>query len=137
MTTLVVGGVLKFVGEIQQLVWKRSQKNNEGVILNCISLSIYPLHFSTFCPIQKQQKTLRNCRYLVKTIVAVDLIFNKLIFFESFIIFLEPAIKSNYRNIWFWKVIIILVMTTEVLLFDVFSEKDPPINAVELLFWTI
>ena len=40
-----------------------------------------------------KKKTLRNCRYLVKTTLAIYLIFYKLIFFESLIIFLEPTIK--------------------------------------------
>ena len=34
-----------------------------------------------------------NCRYLVKTTLIADLIFYKLKFFESLIIFLEPTIK--------------------------------------------
>ena len=83
---------LKF-GKIRQLVRKRSQKINCDVILNYISLSIYPLHFSKFCPIQKQQKTLRNCRYLVKTTLAVNQIIYKRIFFETLVIFLESTIK--------------------------------------------
>ena len=44
----------KFVGEIQELVQKRSQKSNKDVILHYISLPIYPLLFPKFCPIQKQ-----------------------------------------------------------------------------------
>ena len=47
-------GFLKFVGEIQQLIWKRSQKNNQDIILHDISLSIYPLPFPKFRPVQKQ-----------------------------------------------------------------------------------
>ena len=47
-------GFLKIVGEIQQLARKRSQKINYDVILHCISLLIYPLHFPKFCPIEKQ-----------------------------------------------------------------------------------
>ena len=40
--------------------------------------------------------------------------------------------QINYRNIWFPKVIIILTMTTQVLSFNVFSEKDLHLNnAVE------
>ena len=39
--------------------------------------------------------------------------------------------QINYRNIWFGKVIIILLMTTQVLFFDVFFEKDPHTNAIE------
>ena len=47
-------GLLKFVGEIQQLLRKHSQKNNQSVILHYILLPIYPLQFLKFCPIQKQ-----------------------------------------------------------------------------------
>ena len=47
-------GFMKFISEIQQLVRKRSQKNDQDVILHCISLPICLLHFSKFCPIQKQ-----------------------------------------------------------------------------------
>ena len=53
---------------------------------------MYPLHFPKFCPIRKQ-KTPRNCWYLVKTTLAVYLIFYKLVFFKSLIIFLESTIK--------------------------------------------
>ena len=45
---------LKTVGEMQQIVQKRSQKINYDVILHYISLPIYPLHFPKLCPIQKQ-----------------------------------------------------------------------------------
>ena len=86
-------GFLKILGEIQQLVWKRPQKIYYEVILHYISLSIYPLHFPEFWLIQKQSKTLKNCQYLVKTTLAVYLLFYKLIVFESLIIFVEPAIK--------------------------------------------
>ena len=51
------------------------------------------------------------------------------LFFGTLIIFLESA-KINYRNIWFPK-IIILIMTAQVLFFNDFSEKDPYLNAVE------
>ena len=42
--------------------------------------------------------------------------------------------QINYRNIWFPKVIIILIMTAEVLFFNFFSEKDLHLNAVEQSF---
>ena len=35
-------------------------------------------------------------------------------------------------NIWFPKVIIILIMTAQVLFLNVFSKKDPHLNAVEI-----
>ena len=47
-------GFLKIVAEIQQLVWKRSQKINSDVILHYISLPIYQFHFPNFHPIPKQ-----------------------------------------------------------------------------------
>ena len=39
--------------------------------------------------------------------------------------------QINYRNIWFPKVIRILIMTAQVLFFDIFSKKDPHLNVVE------
>ena len=53
-------GFLKFVGEKQELVWKRSQKSNKHVILHYFLLSIYQLLFPKFCPIQKQQKNAKK-----------------------------------------------------------------------------
>ena len=44
-------GYYNIVSEIQQLVWKRSQKINSDVIFHYISLPAYPLHFSKFCSI--------------------------------------------------------------------------------------
>ena len=41
--------------------------------------------------------------------------------------------QINYRNIWFPKVIIILIMMAQVLFFNVFSEKDPHLNGVEII----
>ena len=42
-------GFFKLVGEIQQLLRKRSQKIHYDVNLHYILLSIYPLHFPKFC----------------------------------------------------------------------------------------
>ena len=43
----------------------------------------------------------------------------------------------NYRSIWFAKVIIVFIMTAQVLFFDVFSEKEPHLNAVEWYLYFI
>ena len=88
---------MTFVGEILEVVGKHLQKSNKGVILHYISLPIYSLLFPKFCSIQKQEKTLRNDRYLVKTTLVVNLIVYKIIFFETFIVFLEPTIKVITR----------------------------------------
>ena len=40
-----------------------------------------------------------------------------------------------HRNIWFVKVIILLIMTSKLLFFDVFSKKDPHLNAIEASAW--
>ena len=61
----------------------------------------FTLHFTSYLsialskilPHSKTIKTLRNCQYLVKTTLAVYLIFYKFKFFGIFIIFLESAIK--------------------------------------------
>ena len=39
--------------------------------------------------------------------------------------------QINYKNIWFPKVTIILIMTAQVLFFNGFSQKDPHLNTVE------
>ena len=39
--------------------------------------------------------------------------------------------QINYRNIWFAKVTIILIMMAQVLFFDIIFEKDPHLNDVE------
>ena len=51
--------------------------------------------FQNSAPFKNNKKTLKNCRYWVKTTLAVYLTFYKLIFSETFIIFLEPTIKLN------------------------------------------
>ena len=74
-----------------------SQKINYDVVLHYISIPICPLLFPKFWPIQKNKKTLKNCRYLVKTALAVYLFFYKRIFFETLVIFLESTIKLITR----------------------------------------
>ena len=59
-------GFLKFVSEKQELVRKRSQKSNKYAILDYFLLSIYPLLFPKFFPIQKQQKNAKKLTVLGK-----------------------------------------------------------------------
>ena len=74
---------------------------------------------------------MKNCWYLVKTTLVIYLIFYKLIFFETLIIFLESTVKQiNYRNIWFAKVTIILIRMSQVLFLVFFFEKDPHLNTL-------
>ena len=61
----------------------------------------------------------------------VYLIFYKLIFFKTLNIFLEPTIKLITGIFDLQKVIVILIMMAQVLFFDVFSDKDPHLNADE------
>ena len=75
---------------------------------------------------------LRNCRYLVKTTLAIYLIFYKLIFFKKFDHISRTYNQINYRNIRFAKVT--AIMMTQVLFFNIFFEKDPHLNAVEFPF---
>ena len=57
------------------------------------STSYLSIALSKILSHSKTIKTLRNCRYLVKMTLVVYLIFYKLIFFETLIIFLELTIK--------------------------------------------
>ena len=43
--------------------------------------------------------------------------------------------QISYSNIWFPKVIIILIMTAQVLFFNVFFEKDSHLNRIESLLY--
>ena len=61
---LKLSGFLKIVGEIQELVQKRSQKILYSLNLHYILLPIYPLHFPKFCPIQKKKKK-KNAKKLL------------------------------------------------------------------------
>ena len=45
---------LKSVGELRQLIRKRSRKNNKDEIVDYISVPIYQVSFRKFCPMQKQ-----------------------------------------------------------------------------------
>ena len=65
---------------------------------------------------------LRNCQHLVKTTLAIYLIFYKHIFFWNFDQISRIYNQINYTNIWFPKVIIILFMTAQVL-FSIFFPK--------------
>ena len=62
---------------------------------------------------------------MVKTTIAVYLIFYKLIVFETLITFLESTIELITEIIWFAKVIAFLIITAQVLFF----KKDPHLNA--------
>ena len=63
------------------------------MIVHHILLPFNKSHFRKFHPIQKQEKTLKTFRYLVKTTLVVYLTFHKLIFLRNLIVFLEPTIK--------------------------------------------
>ena len=67
----------------------------------------------------------------MKATLAEYLIFYKLMVFETSIIFLESTITiKSITGIFDFQ---ILIMTVQVLFLNVFSEKDPYLNAVELL----
>ena len=110
---------------------------NYYIIFHYIALPTYPSHFPKFCHIQKQM--LRNCWYLVKTTLALYLIFLQTHIFWNFNhvsrICNQITTTNNYRNIWFLKVIIIIFVTVQVLFFNVFSEKDPHLNAIEFFLF--
>ena len=59
--------------------------------------SYLSIALSKILPHSKTKKALINCRYLVKTTLAVCLIFYKLIFFETLITFPESIIKLITR----------------------------------------
>ena len=88
---------------------------------------------SKILPNSKAIKTLRNCRYLGKTTLAVYLVFLKLIFFKTFIIFLTYN-QINNSNIWFAKVTIILIPIVQVLFSVFFSKKTRTLMPLSFCF---
>ena len=111
---------------------KRSQKLNYDVILHYISLPIYPLHYPKFCPIQKHNKNAEKLLVFGENDSRRWSNFLQTHIFWNFDHISRIYNQINYRNIWFLKVIMILIMTTQVLFFNDFSEKDPHFNAVEI-----
>ena len=68
----------------------------------------------------------------VKTTFIVYLNFYKIMLLEIFVV-CRTYNQTNYRNIWFAKVVIILIGTAKLFFFfDVFFEKDPHFNDFEL-----
>ena len=119
---------LKFVGEIQQLVRKRSQKNYQNVILHYIYLSIA---LPKTLPHSKTIKIAKKLSVFGKNDSRCLPNFLQTYIFWHFDHISRTYNQIDYSNIWIAKVIIILIMTAQVLFFDVFSEKDPHLNAVE------
>ena len=69
---------LKIVNELQLIVSKGLQRNNYDMTAVYISHPIYQIHFRRFCPFQNNDKTQRNCPYLVKKTFTAFLILCKL-----------------------------------------------------------
>ena len=69
---------------------ERFKQSRRNFALNFTSYSFTAL--SKILPYSKTVKTLRSCRYLDKTTLVVYLIFYKLIFFETLILFPESLI---------------------------------------------
>ena len=105
---------------------ERSQNINYDVILHDISLPIYPLHFPKILP---HSITIKNAKKLsifsendsrrLSTFLQIHIFWN---FDHSFRIYNQ----INYRNILFPKVTIILIMTVQVLFFNVFLKRPAP-----------
>ena len=126
---------LKFVGEIQQLLRKRQQKNHQDKF--CITFHFlstifyyYSYHLLTIVLLKalSHSKTIKNAKKLsvfdengfrcLSNFLQTHIFwgFNHICRTYNFI---------NYRNIWFAKALIILIMTTQVLFFDFVSLKGP------------
>ena len=126
-------GLLKFVGEIQQLVWERSQKNNQNVILQYI---LFPIFHCTSRN-SSHSKTIKNAKKL--SVFGKNdsrSLYNCL---QTYITWNFNHISRtysqiHYKNIWYAKVIITFVITTQVLFFNVFFRKRPAPSCFWVLF---
>ena len=112
-------GFLKILVEIQHLVQKRSQKINYDFI------SYLSIALSKILP---HSKTIKNAKkfsvFGENESRRLSKFLQSHIFSNSDHIF-RIYNQSNYRNIWFPKVIIILIVTAQVLFFNVFFRKRP------------
>ena len=100
--------------------------------MHYISLPIYPLHYPKFCPIQKHNKNAEKLLVFGENDSRRWSNFLQMHIFWNFDHNFRICNQINYRNIWFLKVIRILIMTVQVPFFNDFSEKDPHLNAVGL-----
>ena len=86
---------LKIVGEIHTTASTETFRENSLPRNFALHFTSYlSIALSKILPHSKTIKNAKNCRYLAKTTLAIYLIFYKLIFFETLIIFLESSIKS-------------------------------------------
>ena len=105
---------------------KRSQKINYNVILHYISLSKILPHSKTIKSFKKLSVFGENGSRRLSIFLQTHI-------FRNFVHISRINNQINYRNIWFPKVIKILIMTTQMLFFNVFfSEKDPLLNTAEI-----
>ena len=100
--------------------------------MHYISLPIYSLDFSKFCPIHKTIKNAKKLSVFGENGSRCLSNFLQTHIFWNFGHISGICNQNNYRNIWFAKVIIILIMTAQLLFFDIFSKKDPHLNVFEL-----
>ena len=125
-------GFLKFISEIQQLLRKRLRKNKLGIN--------FGLHFTfylsiVFFKILPHSATMKNTKKLLVFGENDSRCLSNFLqthIFRKFDHISRTYNQINSRNIWFAKVIILLLMTTQVLFSDVFSKKDSHLNAVKL-----
>ena len=122
---------MKFVGEMQQLARKRSQKNNQDVI-SCITFHFLFIHwiFQNSAPFNNN-KDAEKLSVFGENDSCCSSNFLQAHMFWKFDHMSRTYNQISYRNNWFSKVIIVLLMTAQVLFFDVFSEEDTHLNAVE------
>ena len=112
-------GFLKIVVEIQHLVQKRSQKiNYDFTSYLSIALSKILPHSKTIKNAKKLSVFGENDSRRLSNFLQTHIFWN----FDHISRIYN---QINYRNIWFPKVIIILIMTAQVLFFNVFFRKRP------------
>ena len=120
-------GFLKILSEIQQVGWKHSQKINHDVhftsYLSTAFTKILP-HLKTIKNTKKLSVFGENDSRRLSNFLQTQI-------FRNFNHISTISNQINYRNIWLPKVIIFLIVTAQVLFFDIFSEKDRHVNAIE------
>ena len=101
----------------------------------------FALHFTSYLSIALSKilphsETIKNAKKLSVFVESDSLRLSIILQIHIFLKFdhiSRICNQINYSNIWFPKVITVLIMTVQVLFFNVFSKKDLHLNAVELI----
>ena len=129
-------GFLKFVSKIQQLPWKRSWKKQ---LLHNFALQFTSYLSTALSKVLHHLKTVKNAKKLSEFGENDSRCLSNFLqihIFWNFDHISRICNQINYSNIWFAKVIIILIMTAQVLFLMFFSKKTHTLMLLSIRGWS-